>query len=157
MVFFESLDEKIETLVQPFLSDRGIELVDLRTRRQKRDVVIEILVDKPSGGITIDECAELNKKIGDAIETADLIADRYILDVSSPGLDRPLKTLKDFGRVKGRAVHFFLSEPVGSRIEYIGTGERIDGEDILVDIGSAEVRIPIGKINKGKQIIEEWD
>lgn len=145
--------ERIEEIISPFLSEMSLELIDLSTRRQNRDLVIEVLVDRIGGGITVDECSRLNRKIIDFMEEKELLAEGFNLEVSSPGLDRPLLTIKDFMRVVSRPVRFFLSEPVGDRIEYAGTIERTEGENIIVKAESGEVVIPVVKVRKGLQII----
>ncbi len=149
----EFLSEKIEKIAAPFLNEMGVDLVELNISRHRGDLTIRILADRPTGGITISECSELNKKIGDALETENVFSQRYALEVSSPALDRPLKTLKDFGRAIGREVRVFLSESMENKIEYAGTVKRIEVENVVVDINEAEMVFPITKINKAKQII----
>ena len=152
-MILDKIQEDLEKLFEPFCKDLGILLVELKVYRRGRDVAIEILADKPSGGITIDACSQLNRNLNEAIETQCLIADNYTLEVSSPGLDRPLKTFLDFQRVVGRKVHLFLSEPVDSRVEYSGVILRVENDNLVITQGEDQVLIPMGSINKGKQII----
>ena len=149
----ESLGEKIEKLAQPFLEAMDVELVDLHVHRYRGDLTIQILADKANGGITIEECSQLNRKIADAIENENPPAQRYILEVSSPGIDRPLRTAKDFKRANGREVRFFLSEPIHAKIEYVGVVTGVDAEQVTVDCQSTQMMIPIDKIHKAKQVI----
>ena len=152
----ESLGEKIEKIAQPFLAAMDAELVDLHVNRYRGNLTIQILADKAGGGITIGECSQLNRKIGDAIENENFMAQRYILEVSSPGADRPLKTTRDFKRVNGRQVHFYLSEPINEKIEYVGVVKEIQEEEVTVDCKSTQITIPIDKIQKAKQIIHSF-
>lgn len=149
----DSLNEKILEIAKPFFEEIGAELVDLNVRRTHSQVHIQILADKPAGGITIDECSELNRKIGDAIEGQSLIGVHYLLEVSSPGLDRPLKTFRDFLRVRGREVRFFLSEPVEEKLEHAGVVQRIEGDQVVIESNFSKIVIPLNKINKAKQVI----
>ena len=143
----------IEKLIEPFFKEADVVLVDLNIRRHGGHVAIEILADKPAGGITIEECARLNRKINDAIEIQNLIGENYTLSVSSPGLDRVLQTNHDFRRVLGREIRVFLLEPVQNRIEYNGVVSKVEDQNLTIDIGQEEILIPLQNISKGKQII----
>ncbi|HOW34904.1 MAG TPA: hypothetical protein PL155_00610 [Candidatus Omnitrophota bacterium] len=145
--------EQIEEIINPFLIEMNLELIDLSTRRQGGDFVIEVLVDRFGGGITVEECSRLNRKVIDLMEQKELLSEGFNLEVSSPGLDRPLVTIKDFMRVVSRPVRFFLLEPVGEKVEYAGIVERVDGENIVVKSESGEIVIPVSKVRKGLQII----
>ncbi len=148
-----SLTERIEAISEPFLQKMGVELVDLHIHQARMQTNVQLLVDKPAGGISLAECAQLNRDIGQAIEAQSLIEHQYMLEVSSPGLDRPLKTKKDFARALGRPLHFFLTEPVEGRIEYIGTLKMVEEISLTVELQGREVFIPLEKINRAKQII----
>ena len=93
----------IKSLAESILSEQKVELVDLICRRERGVMVLQLLVDKP-GGIILDECADLNRRLGEALEQQDLILGRYIVEVGSPGIDRPLKTARDFERTMGEVI-----------------------------------------------------
>jgi ribosome maturation factor RimP len=143
---------KIQELVRPLLENLGIELVELKLHRTKKRIVLKFFVDKPEGGINLDECAQLNESIGKILDKEDLIQESFILEVSSPGLDRPLMTIKDFTRVKGRNIRIFLREAINGKTELIGKVSSIRGNNIIIDIVNQEIEIPLNKINKAKQI-----
>jgi len=149
----ELLLEKIEKIVMPFLNEMQVDLVDLHVNRYRGNLTIQILADKPMGEITIGECSLLNRRISEALERENFMAQDYTLEVSSPGLDRPLRTAKDFKRVIGREVRFYLSEPVGERLEYTGCIKRLEEENVVVNADEKEIILPLGKINKGIQVI----
>lgn len=153
-MIMESLSEKIEKIAEPFLKAMNVELVELNIGRYKTDLSIRILADKQNGGITIKECSQLNRHMMEALETGLVIDGPYTLEVSSPGLDRPLKSPKDFQRVIGRQARFFLSEPVNGRLEYAGPIRGVHNEGVIIDVRGQSVEIPILKINKARQIIE---
>ena len=149
----ESLSEKIEEMARPFLEEIRVELVDLHIGRTHHEIHIQILADKPTGGITLDECSELNRKISDVLEAQNILAAHYVLEVSSPGVDRPLVTVRDFQRVIGRNARFFLSEIVEGKIEHAGIIKRIENDNIVVGCETREIILPVVKIHKAKQII----
>jgi len=94
---------KIRQLVLPILDSQQMELVDLEYRREGRDWVVRLFIDK-EGGITLDDCADVSHEVSAVLDVEDPIDAAYRLEVSSPGLDRPLKTPADYGRFTGRLV-----------------------------------------------------
>ena len=93
----------IEALTMPILSDLGMELVDLEFKREGRSWCLRLFIDKP-GGITLDDCVEVSRDVSAILEVEDPIPSAYRLEVSSPGLDRPLKRPSDFERFAGHLV-----------------------------------------------------
>ena len=99
------------------------------------------------------ECTRLNQKVTEAIDQQNLIGQRYLLEVSSPGLDRPLRTPRDFLRVMGRPVKFFLSQPVQGKLEHQGIVKQITDQEVLMETQTTQIAIPLNLINKAQQII----
>lgn len=97
------MTEKIAELILPALEERQLELVDVEYQREGRDWFVRIFIDKP-GGINLDDCAELSRDVDDLIEVGELINHPFRLEVSSPGLDRPLKKPADFERFIGQPI-----------------------------------------------------
>ncbi len=150
----EELLEKIKTAAQPLLTELHLVVVDLVIKRKGADPAIEILVDRPQGGINLDECAEFSHRLSFIIEEAQWIKNGFTLDVSSPGLDRPLKTIGDFSRVANRSVRFLLSEPLSGKWEYIGLVQAADTETVTIINEFGVATIPLMTISKAVQIIK---
>lgn len=148
----EDLKVKIEEISAPFLEDMGLELFDTEIKRSGKTMSIQMLIDKPRGGISLDECTFINKKIIGVIEQKELLDD-YTLEVSSPGLDRPLVKAKDFQRVMGRRVRFHLKEKLENKLEYAGRIEDADKNQVTIRINDHTLVIPIEKIHKAVQVI----
>ncbi|MFH0877130.1 MAG: hypothetical protein V1863_02770 [Candidatus Omnitrophota bacterium] len=144
---------KFKPEFEEHLSRQGFVLVDLRLARAGGKLVLEILADRQEGGITLDECSRLNRELGDLVDRLGLLFEAYSLEVSSPGLDRPLVCAGDFKRVLGRDLRIFLKEPVGDRIEYLGHLVSIDADHIEINTQQKTIKIPLGTINKAKQVI----
>ena len=108
---FEALGSNIETLIEPLLNELGVEIIELNIRKRNNTIYLQIIADKERGGITIEECSMINRGLADKLDGSSLIEEDYIIEVSSPGLDRPIKTKKDFMRAIGRYVNIFISEP----------------------------------------------
>jgi ribosome maturation factor RimP len=136
------------------LERSGYVLVDMRFyRAQGGALILEILADRAQGGINLDECAVLNRELGALLEEKDLVADRYTLEVSSPGLDRPLVTPQDFGRKIGKEIRVFLRQPVGDRIEYQGHIAAVAADGLTLTTKTGSIYLPFDKVNKAKQVI----
>ncbi len=111
----EIYEARAEALVQPILSEHGFELVDVEYVKEAGNWYLRAYIDK-EGGITINDCETVSRAFSDELDKADFIEDAYILEVSSPGLTRPLKKEKDYERNLGKMVEFRLFQPVcGSR------------------------------------------
>jgi len=129
---------RIAELILPVLEDRQFELVDLEYQREGRDWFVRIYIDKP-GGITLDDCAEISREVDDLIEVEELVSHAYRLEVSSPGLDRPLKQLKDYDRFAGQTVKvktFEQLDPDGRgllRKTFTGVLLGIDGDTVNIE------------------------
>lgn len=145
---------KIKPLLASYLEKAGYVLVDLRFYKNREGALIfELLIDRSEGGITLDECTALNKELGGIMEQSAYIQERYTLDVSSPGLDRPLVISSDFRRVIGKELRIFLREPVEERIEYLGVIESVEEGSITVKTQTKTIKIPLEKVNRAKQVI----
>ncbi len=147
------LDE-LRQLLSGYLAARGLDLIEVIYRDAGRNTLLRILVDRPYGGISIQECAKLNHQISALLEEKDIIRDSYILEVSSPGLDRPLKSQKDFLRCIGRNVRFFLNEPVQGKIELTGILKQAKEESVEIETAGGTAEIAFSKILKATQVIE---
>ncbi len=111
--------EKLEKETEPLLAENGFELVDLKVLRQGSKPLLQYFIDRDKGGVTLDDCGRMSDKIGAYLDVNNILAGGYILEISSPGLDRLLRKEKDFLRFKGSKVKVKLKRPVnGSRVYY---------------------------------------
>ncbi len=111
--------EKVKELISNLLQGKEIELVDLVYRKEGPKMVLRLTLDKKDG-ITLDECGAVNEQLGELLDKESVLAEGYILEVCSPGLDRPLKTKKDFDRVTGKLVKVNTYGPVEDKREHVG-------------------------------------
>ncbi|HOU36385.1 MAG TPA: ribosome maturation factor RimP [Candidatus Omnitrophota bacterium] len=144
---------ELEKIIGDFLNERGMDLVELAYRFEGQGLVLRVMADYPQGGITMGECSLLNRQIGDMLEEMQAIEGSYILEVCSPGLDRPLRTGRDFRRCLSRAVKCFLKEPINGKIEWDGVIADVSDTLVVLKTCQGSMDIPLDKINKAKQII----
>lgn len=146
--------EEIRGMIQESLRRQQFDLVDLIYRYEGRDLYLRILVDRPEGGITLEDCAHLNRELSLLLDEKDLVQQKYVLEVSSPGLDRPLKTKNDFSRCLNKRVKFFLNEAVEGRWEWEGSIQKIEEDRVIIGAGNVKVALSLSKVTKARQIIE---
>lgn len=141
--------DKVKELIAPYLEENGIELVDVIYRREQGGMVLRLLADKPSG-INIAECEALNSHLNGLLDNEDIIQERYILEVSSPGLDRPIVTDADFKRTIGKEIDVTTYEPIDMRRTHEGTLIGMDKENIVVESNGISTVIPRSKIARAR-------
>ena len=149
----DGLTRQLHELIMPGIVRAGADLVELTLKRRGRTQVVEILVDKDSGGITIGECSSINREIFKQCEQAQILGDDFQVEVSSPGLDRPLLTTKDFFRKRGRFIRVHLRAPVNERLEYSGTIKEVKDDQVVVDTPQGVMELAIDNIQKAVQEI----
>jgi ribosome maturation factor RimP len=147
------LQERLKAVVVDYLKGENTILVDLSLRPRGRKFILRILVDEPGGGITLDRCAYLNNTISQLLDQENLIEKSYILEVSSPGTDRPLLSREDFARCVNRKVRIFLNEPQGQINEILGVIISVAEAGLNLDSGGEVQQIPFNQIRKAKQVI----
>lgn len=152
---FEEICSKIELIANKVFESAGMDLVELKVGGHKNDVQIQITADKPSGGINIRECAILNKAVVAAIEQENFLPpENFSLELSSPGLDRPLLVRKDFMRCRGQELHFWLNEAVDGKKEAEGVLIEVTETGLTITAsGENKLAIPLSIIIKGLLVI----
>lgn len=149
----EVLLQKVREMAEPIVSGMGLELVDVEFKLETGGWVLRLYIDR-EGGVTLDDCVKVSGELGVVLDVEDLIPHRYNLEVSSPGLDRPLKRLKDFLRFKGKKVRVRCFEPLGGRKNFTGLIKEVIGEDIVIKGGQGEEWvIPLDRIEKARLVI----
>jgi len=155
---FQDVTEKIRRLVEPVIGERGLELVDLELRLEGRTRVLRVFIDK-SGGVTLDDCVEVSRDIDPILDVEDLISSTYRLEVSSPGLDRPLKKPGDFLKFKGERVKVKTRDKCDpdqrghARKTFFGRLIGLEDDHVLVeqlDRKGGVVRLPLENIDQAR-------
>ena len=127
----EEYERKAEELIIPIIEENSFELVDIEYVKEGSDWYLRAYIDKP-GGIDINDCEKVSRAFSDKLDEADFISDAYILEVSSPGLGRPLKKQKDFKRNLGREIEFKSFKSINGCKEFSGILEAYDEDTFTV-------------------------
>ena len=134
------IELRTEQLVQPIVDENHFELVDVEYVKEGANWYLRVYADK-EGGINIDDCVLLSRALEAKLDEEDFIEDAYILEVSSPGLGRPLKKDKDFERSLGKDIEIKLYRPIEKQKEWEGTLVSYDTESIIVRLEEKEMTI----------------
>jgi ribosome maturation factor RimP len=145
--------DRVRALVEPILLSEGMELVDIQYRREARGWVLRLFVDK-EGGVTLDDCSHVSQEVGRSLDVEDFISIPYNLEVSSPGLNRDLKTEKDFIRYRNRLVSVKTFEPVEKRRHFKGRLLGVFDNQVEMEIDKEIIHIPLSNVAKAHLEIE---
>jgi ribosome maturation factor RimP len=153
--------ERIRAVAERVASSHGLELFDVQLRRESIGWVVRIFIDKPgpSGtpedSVGIEDCAAVSREIGAILDVEDPLVRAYTLEVSSPGLDRPLRDERDFRRFAGRAAKIVVNEPVDGQKAFAGYIRGVEDGDVLFEAeGRKAHRIALGNIKRARLDVE---
>jgi ribosome maturation factor RimP len=147
------LKEEIEKTVEPAVKDNFMELVEVELGGG-HNLYVRIRLDKIEGGISLEDCARMGHLLGDVLDAAGTISGNYTLEVSSPGLDRPLKKPSDFKRFEGKLAKVITKEPVDNMTVFIGRLKDAAEDAVTVQMENKETRISFDSIKKAFLEIE---
>ncbi len=146
--------DKIKAIIEPVIQEEKAELVEIIFRKEAARQVLKLLVDKDNG-IQLADCVRLNEKIGQALDQADIIQESYVIEVASPGIDRPFKTKRDYERALGRLVRVTLIERILDKKEYVARLEEVSDAGVKIDVKKKGIiDIPFEKIARAREEIE---
>ncbi len=138
-----AIDRRLAEIITPVIEDLGFELVRVRLMSGKL-TTLQIMADRPDGGIEVDDCAAISNAVSAVLDVEDPVIDAYSLEVSSPGIDRPLTRLKDFDMFEGYEAKLETDELVGGRRRFKGELAGIEGNEVLINIDEQGTIVTIG-------------
>ena len=136
----EEYEQKTENLLEPILEEHHFELVDVEYVKEGGSWYLRAYIDKP-GGITVDDCEVVNRALGDLLDEHDFIEDSYILEISSPGLGRPLKKERDFERSLGEEVEIRTYRMVNKEKEFRGILKAYDKDTVTIETEEGQEQV----------------
>lgn len=136
-------------LLEPIILAEGMELVELEYRRESAGWVLRLFIDRPDG-ITVDDCARISQVAGDLLDVADLIENPYHLEVSSPGLNRPLRKPEHFKMQQGNTIEIKTALPLENRRKFKGILLEAGSEEISIDCHGQIFRIPLELVERAR-------
>ncbi len=146
----KEIEQKVSELVEPLTDYNGLELVLVEFVKGPRGNILRLVIDK-EGGVTLDDCSRLSRVVSDLLDVHDPVPGSYNLEVSSPGINRPLVRAEDYERFSGQKVFVRTSEPVEGRRKFKGLLRGVsDHEEVIIDASGQEFLLPLGLIKKAR-------
>jgi ribosome maturation factor RimP len=149
------LSNRLVNLLQPLVEELGYEFVGLEHSSNPKNAVLRIYIDQDSG-IDLDDCGTVSREVAALLDVEDPISGRYSLEISSPGLDRPLFTPEQFARFAGEEVKVTLFAPEDGRRRFRGHILAVRDEEIQLDVGDEEVTLIFSNIAKAR-LVPDYD
>jgi ribosome maturation factor RimP len=149
-----AIDRRLADIVGPVIEGLGFELVRIRLMGGKTRT-LQIMADKPDGGIDVDDCGQISTAVSLVLDVEDPVEDQYILEVSSPGIDRPLTRLKDFDVWQGWEARIETTELIDGRRRFKGTLAGVEGDEVLIEIEEGTVGLKFEWLSDAKLILTE--
>jgi ribosome maturation factor RimP len=146
--------DRVRAMVLPIVRDEGMELVDIEYRRESGGWVLRLILDK-EGGVTLDDCTRVSQEVGRNLEVEDIIPTSYTLEVSSPGLTRPLKTEKDFLKYLQRLVKVKTVDPIENRRQFKGRLQGVSESGVEIQVDGRIFQIPFSNLAKANLEVDE--
>lgn len=133
----EIYEQKTEVILQPIVDEHGFELVDVEYVKEGGNWYLRTYIDK-EGGITVDDCEVVSRALSEVMDQKDYIEDAYIMEVSSPGLGRPLKKDKDFDRSMGDEIEIRTYRSINKQKEFVGILRAYDKDSVTIELENKE-------------------
>jgi len=149
--------KKLESLVEPVVTGQGYELVDVEFKNELGAWILRVYIDKPGSAerVGLDDRASVSRELSAVLDVDDTIQGHYSLEVSSPGLNRPLKKESDFARFIGKKAKIRTSRPVGeSRRNFSGTLVAVEAGKVKIDVGDQVCEVPVADVEKANLVYE---
>lgn len=153
----EALNLRVQEVAAPILQSHGLELVETVCVGQGPRTVIRVFIDKP-GGITLTDCEQAHRSLSPALDVIDPFPHAYTLEISSPGLDRPLRSVPDYRRLIGKPVTLKLREPIQAQWRLVGTVAEVDDRGVVLAIqqkkATETIRVEFDQIALARRKVE---
>lgn len=154
--------ERVREAATRVAASYGLDIYDVELRREGGQQVLRVVLDRPGPNrtaeesVSLEDCARVSEELSAILDVEDEVpADRYTLEVSSPGLDRPLRHAEDYRRFAGRRAKIVLAEPVARQTAFAGRVLGVDGDDVLFESeGGKQVRLPLRHITRARLDVE---
>ena len=149
-----AMDRRLAEIVTPVIEDLGFELVRIRLMGGKTET-LQIMAERPEGGIEVDDCARISTEVSAVLDVEDPIIDAYTLEVSSPGIDRPLTRLKDFDTFEGYEAKLETAELIDGRKRFKGVLAGTEGDEVLINLEEGTVGLKFDWLADAKLVLTD--
>ena len=151
----KTIVEQIEALISPSLTSMGFALVQVKMMDSRSGQVLQIMAERPDGSMSLDDCAVISRQVSAVLDVEDTIQTAYRLEVSSPGIDRPLVKLADYVTYAGHAAKIETTMPIDGRKRFSGTLKAVEGEFVILTVDNKDHRLPFIDIQSAKLVLTD--
>ncbi|MGR3625654.1 MAG: ribosome maturation factor RimP [Limimaricola sp.] len=149
-----AIDRRVQEIIEPVIADMGFELVRVRLMSGK-STTLQVMAQKPDGTIEVDDCGEISTAVSAVLDVEDPILDAYTLEVSSPGIDRPLTRLKDFEQWKGFEAKIETEELIDGRRRFKGELQGVEDDEVLIEIEEGTIGLKFEWLSDAKLVLTD--
>ena len=149
-----NIDQRLAEIVKPVIEGMGYELVRVRLMSGKSKT-LQLMAERPEGGIEVDDCAAISTAVSAILDVEDPVEDAYTLEVSSPGIDRPLTRLKDFAVYEGYEAKIETTELIDGRRRFKGVLAGVEGDEVLLNIDQGTVGLQFDWLSDAKLVLTD--
>jgi len=149
-----AIDRRLAEIITPVIEDLGYELVRIRLMSGKEST-LQIMADKPEGGIEVDDCSVISTAVSAILDVEDPILDAYTLEVSSPGIDRPLTRLKDFDMFEGYDAKLETDQLIDGRRRFKGVLAGVEGDEVLINVAEGTIGLKFDWLTDAKLVLTD--
>jgi ribosome maturation factor RimP len=161
--------EAVRPIAERVVRSHGFDLFDLQLRREAVGWVLRVVIDLPmrrndegavvvetvDEGVGIDDCQRVSQDLGTVLDVEDAVDRQYVLEVSSPGMDRPLRGADDYRRFAGRLAKIVVTEALDGQMHFEGHIRAVEGDEVVLEVGRGKLkRLPLGRIGRAKLGVE---
>lgn len=150
-----ALVEKIEELIAPSIVSMGYDLVQVRLMEGNKSRLLQIMAERPDGSMTVDDCADISNQVSAVLDVEDIMPGAYRLEVSSPGIDRPLIKEKDYADYVGHVAKIEMILPIEGRKRFTGEIKGIDNGDVALLVDNQTFALPLVDIRSAKLLLTD--
>ena len=150
-----TLVQQIEKLLLPTIHGMGFELVQIKLMEGNKSRLLQIMAERPDGSMTVDDCAAISHQVSAILDVEDIMPSEYRLEISSPGIDRPLVKHADYEKYLGHAAKIELVPPVNGRKRYTGTLKTLIGDTLTIEVDGKPVALEIPDVQSAKLVLTD--
>jgi len=140
------MEKIVYNIAEPLILEIGLELVEVNYIKEGSNWILRIFIENTEGDIGLKECEKVSRILSDELDNEDIISGAYILEVSSPGIERPLKSKEDYIKYRGELISLSLYAPINGEKKYTGKLKGYENDEILLEIKKGVIKLPLNKI-----------
>ena len=150
-----TLTEQIEALVVPSIEALGFLVVQVKLMDTHKSRMLQVMAERPDGSMSVEDCSTISKQLSALLDVEDIITGEYRLEVSSPGIDRPLVKRSDYEKYAGHSAKIETVLPIKGRKRFTGVIQSVDGDEITLKVDNADVLIPLADVQAAKLVLTD--